>query len=145
MMLRKSRSKDFDEIYKIIKEEYARAPYREKWTYENGIKTLKYYSKWGEIYVAEIENKIVGFIVMHKEHYNDGEQIHVKELAVKKAFQGRGIGKALIKKAEDYCKTKRIKHIYLTTSKDAPAFHFYMNLGYIPDKKAVFFKKEVII
>lgn len=143
MKIRKAKTSDFETIYKIMSEEYWRI-YKDKWTHTNGIKTLKYYSKYGDIHVAEIDNKVIGFVVAHKEYYNNGENLHVQELVVKKEFQGKGIGKALMKKLEDYCRNNKIKGLYLSTNKKAPAFYFYKKLGYIPSKTNVFFTKEII-
>lgn len=143
MKIRKFTGRDFDEVYEIIKKEYGKKPYNEKWPRENAKKTLNYYSKWGEIYVAEINNEVVGFLVVHQEFYNDGPALHVKELAVNCKFQGRGIGKALMKKAEELCRKRKIKSLYLTTSRKAPAYHFYKKIGYVPSKTTVFFSKEL--
>jgi len=142
MKIRQATRKDFGEIYVIIKEEYGRVPYNEKWTKQNAFKTLNHYSKWGKMYVAEIDNKVAGFLVIHLEPYN-GLQLDLKEIAVKAEFKGRGIGRALVKKAEEFARKNKVKAIYLMTSPDAPAFYFYKKMGYIPDRKTVFFRKEL--
>ena len=143
MKIRLANRKDFNEISQIIKEEYGKPPYDEKWTKQSALQTLNYYSKWGKIYVAEIDKKVIGLLIIHKELYNNGTQLHIKELAVKAEFQGKGIGKALMRNAEEFAKKNKVKMIYLTTSLDAPAFHFYKKIGYIPSKKTVFFRKVI--
>ena len=57
MKVRKPSKKDFSEIAKIIKNEYGKKPYFEKWTEKNAIRTLEHYSKVGKIYVCIIEKK----------------------------------------------------------------------------------------
>ncbi|MBM3232144.1 GNAT family N-acetyltransferase [Candidatus Pacearchaeota archaeon] len=141
--IRKYSNKDFSEVFKIIKQEYGKEPYNEKWTRNNALKTLNHYSKVGKIYVAEIGKKVVGFLVLHKEFYNTGAQLDLKEIAVNSRFQGQGVGKALIKKAEEFAIKNKIKQIYLTTHLDAPAYLFYVKHGFIPAKKTVFFRKEL--
>ena len=141
MIIRKATKKDFNELFMIIKEEYGKPPYKERWAKPNAFKTLDYYSKRGKIYVAEIDGKVIGLLVIHLDVYNTGAQMDIKELAVKSKFHGKGIGKALIKKAEEVARKNKANMIYLTTSLDAPAFHFYKKMGYIPSKKTVFFRK----
>jgi len=143
MIIRKASRKDFEEISEIIKEEYGKRPYNERWTISNAVKTLDYYSNWGRIYVAEIDKKIVGFMVIHKEFYNHGPKLHIKEIAVNSRFQGKGVGKALMEKAEEFAKNHNIKTIYLFTSSDAKAFEFYKKIGYSHSKKTVFLDKEL--
>lgn len=143
MKIRPAAKKDFEEMYLIIREEYGKPPYNEKWTRQNGLKTLNYYSKWGKIYVADICNEVAGLLVIHPEFYNTGLQIDLKELAVKSKFQGKGVGRALIQKAEEFARKKKAKLIYLMTSSDAPAFNFYKKLGYKVGRKTVIFGKEL--
>lgn len=143
MKIKNYSKRNFDEVFKIIKEEYGKPPYNEKWTRTNALKTLNNYRKWGKIYVAEINKKVVGVLVVHKEFYNTGAQLDLKEIIVNAKFQGKGIGKALIKKAEDYARKNKATHIHLTTNQDARAYDFYINQGFIPSKKTVFFRKEV--
>lgn len=143
MEIRKATKRDFNEIFKIIKKEYGKKPYYEKWTKQNALRTLDYYSNWGEIYVAEENKAVIGFMVIHKEFYNNGPDLHVKELAVKSVFQGKGIGKALMQKAEEYARKIKASQIYLSTSLDAPAFQFYKKIGYVPSKRTVFLGKKL--
>jgi aminoglycoside 6'-N-acetyltransferase I len=128
---------------KIIKEEYGKSPYYEKWTYGNANKTFSHFSKVGLINVAIINNKVVGFIIFRKEYYNKGYSIIIEELVVEKKLQGKGIGKSLMKEVENYCKKQKIKDINLTTNKKAPAYKFYLKLGYIPSNSTVYFQKTI--
>ena len=126
-----------------MKREYGKKPYNEKWTWKNGLKTLNYYFKIGEGYVALIDDKIVGFIIAIKEYYNEGAGFVIEELAIDSNYQKQGIGKKLMEKMESKAKNAKAKYIYLTTSKNAPAFKFYKKMGYIPSKKTVYFRKEL--
>ena len=144
MKIRKATKKDFGRLVELIRIEYGKSPYNEKWTKGSGLKTLRYYLKiGGEIYTAEIDKRVVGFIISRGEYYNKGISTIVEELVVERRFQGKGIGKALLKRVEDNSKKAKINEIYLTTSKKAPAFKFYKKLGYVPAKYTVYMKKRL--
>lgn len=142
MKIRKATKKDFKEIARLIKNEYLKH-YKEKWTEKNAIKTLDYYWKIAEIFVAEIEKNIIGFVIIREEYYNNGKSIMIEELVVDGEFQGKGIGKKLMQFVEDYCKKNKINFIWLITGKKVDAFKFYEKIGYKYREDTVYFSKEV--
>lgn len=143
MKIRKLTKKDFKEVYNIMKKEYGKTPYNEKWNWKNGLKVLNYYLKIGKGYVAIIDDKIVGFTIIRKEPSNEGMWLIVEELAIDSKCQGKGIGRKLMEKVESICKKNKIKYIHLMTSKKAPAYKFYKRMGYKADKNAVYFGKRL--
>ncbi len=54
----------------------------------------------------------------------------VSELIVEEKYRGRGIGKKLMKKTEDFCRQKGCFKIILTTGKNWEERRFYKKLGY---------------
>ena len=142
MKIRKATKKDFKEISRLIKTEYLKH-YKEKWTEKNAIKTLNYYWRIGKIFVAEIEKKVVGFIIIREEYYNDGKSVMVEELVINGKNQGMGIGKKLMDFIEEYCKKNKINFIWLITSKKATAFKFYKKIGYRYKENTAYFSKEL--
>ena len=75
------------------------------------------------IYVACIENKVVGFIGI--------EVSYVFELAIDKNYQNKGIGKQLIQKVEKYTKTNNLAAITLNSGISRKTAHiFYEKQGY---------------
>lgn len=57
------------------------------------------------------------------------QSCYIDLLGVKKEFQGRGIGKMLLKALESTCKEKKLKKVYLTTQ-DYQAKNFYVKQNY---------------
>ena len=140
--IKNAEKKDFNAIANLIKVEYLKH-YNEKWDDENALKTLEYYNKIGKIFVADLEDKVIGVVIIREEYYNDGKSLMVEELVVNGELQKKGIGKQLMQFVEDYCKENKIGFIWLITSKTAPAFEFYKKIGYIHKEKTVYFSKEI--
>ena len=69
------------------------------------------------IYVACIENKVVGFIGIEVSYvFELPKQImRVNALAIDKNYQNKGIGKQLIQKVEKYTKTNNLAAITLNS------------------------------
>jgi len=142
MRIRKADKKDFEKIAYLMNKEYSKSPYNELWKEENAIKTLKYFSKVGDIFIM-VDKQIRGFIISRDEYYNEGEGTIIEEIVVDSDFQGEGFGRRLIEYVEKRSRKKGIKSILLMTSKDAPAFKFYKKMGYTPSKKTVLFRKKL--
>lgn len=140
MKIRKATKKDFSRIAELMNIEYSKPPYHEPWKKKNAIKTLNYFAKVGEIFVL-VDEGIVGLIISRDEYYNEGSATMIEELIVDSYFKGRGFGRKLVEYVEKQGKKKKIKRVLLMASKDAPAFHFYKKMGYVPSKKTVLFRK----
>ncbi len=66
----------------------------------------------GKIFVAEVGGKVVGYVHVHARVKNEEiieiehEWAEMQDLAVLEEYRGMGIGKALIKRAEEYARQK---------------------------------------
>jgi len=80
------------------------------------------------IFVAEEENKLIGFIRISKIKQNEwcGKCAELEEIFVLQKYQGKGIGKKLIKKTKE--KTERL--CLMTHPKNKKAVEFYKKLGF---------------
>ncbi|MEB3212537.1 MAG: GNAT family N-acetyltransferase [Leptolyngbyaceae bacterium] len=79
-------------------------------------------------WIARVEGQDVGFAIA-----NATEQT-VFGLFVLPAYEGRGIGRALIEKAEQWLWSQGIDEIWLVTDQNPQlrAYGFYCHLGWIP-------------
>ncbi|MEK7147807.1 MAG: GNAT family N-acetyltransferase [Patescibacteria group bacterium] len=90
----------------------------------------------GRIFVAEKDGIVVGFIVTMISQKEDSPAIslekfgYVMDLAVLREYQGKGFGKALMLKAEDYVREKGLEWMHLDVTKGNPAHDFYLKSGY---------------
>lgn len=99
------------------------------------------------IYVAEIKNKVVGFI--HIEKYETlffDMFVNILGLAVAAEFRRKGIGEMLVKVAEDWAKSVGATGIRLNSGEDRKGAHeFYKRIGFNVDKKQLRFNKIIDI
>lgn len=84
-----------------------------------------------QVFVAEMNQELVGFIYFIHER----DCVVIEEVDIVKQYQGRGIGKALVKRVERLAKDKGVK--YLTTGtainsegKPWKGYGFWMRMGY---------------
>jgi ribosomal protein S18 acetylase RimI-like enzyme len=81
----------------------------------------------GHVHVIEVDGAVAGFIVL----YLRGDHIHVENVAILPAVQGRGIGKALLAFAEGEAKRRGLAALELyTNAKMTENQTFYPRLGY---------------
>ncbi len=96
------------------------------------------------VYVAICENTVVGFI--HVEKYEVlyfQTMANILGLAVSSEYRRRGIGRALLNKAEEWAKLMSISLMRLNSGSSRKEAHtFYRNAGYNEEKKQIrFFKR----
>lgn len=120
VIIREYSSKDFKEVLEIDREAFnPRNPSFDMYIY------LTYGS---DIFVADIGNKIVGYVVTM-----DLDQIRGKivSIAVRKEFRGSGIGEHLMKRAIERLKEKGKKEIALEVRvSNYVAQNLYEKLGF---------------
>ncbi|MDJ0946764.1 MAG: GNAT family N-acetyltransferase [Kiloniellales bacterium] len=101
----------------------------------------------GTLYVVELEGEVAGFIVL----YPRRDHLHVENVAVFPAGQGKGLGKALMRFAEDEAGRRGLSAIELYTNvKMVENQAFYPALGYVETDRReedgfsrVFYRKEL--
>ncbi len=125
---KKSDMKEFSIIYKKV---FSEGPYNEKWTNKNLIDKVLEIFKKQKVYVAKINNKIVGFISFYNFIGSEGKIGCIFEFGVDKKYRNKKIGKILIKKAEEESRKAGCKSMVLDVNKKASAVGFYKNLGYV--------------
>jgi len=77
-------------------------------------------------YVKEIDD-IVGFVTLK----NNNKFSTIGLIAVAENYQGRGLGKKLLLRVEEYCISQNIFEVKIPTQKEnKAAFHFYNKTGY---------------
>jgi len=143
MKIRKATKKDLKRIAEIMRTEFGKPPFKEKASLSAILKSLNFYMKIGQIYVASIKEKIVGIIVFKEEQFWEGPVILIEDLAVDEKFKKQGIGKDLVNFAEAYAKKKKAKFIGFITHKKASAVKFYQKFGYKLKKSTVIMKKKL--
>lgn len=80
-----------------------------------------------EIWVARLADLPVGYLVGWKQSKTGS---YIAGVAIRKGFQGRGIGSKLIGMAEDFYRQRGYRQVKLDVDVSNPAQSLYFRLGY---------------
>ena len=90
----------------------------------------------GKVFVAEVDNQIVGFIslwlkVKSELDEEPSEYAFISDLVVLPAYRGRGLGRALLQKAEEHARLQGATTLKLEVlAKNDVAIKLYQNYGF---------------
>jgi aminoglycoside 3-N-acetyltransferase I len=82
--------------------------------------------------VAVYEHEVVGGLTAYElpMYYSDASEIFLYDLAVKPAFQRKGVGKRLIQNLKEFCNRNGIKEFFVMAhEEDEHAIEFYRVTG----------------
>ena len=103
------------------------------------LEVVSTYLRLSEIYVALLENRIIGTFVLYPV---DQETLEIKNIAVDEKLQRSGIGKLLLKNATEIARARGIKKLDIATSNASfEALSLYQKAGFDMD----LIKKNFII
>ena len=90
---------------------------------------LYFINKGGDIFFAIKEKLIIGTAAMA---YTSKNRYELAKMAVQKEYQGKGVGKLLIRRCIDFAKQKEAKEIFLITNDSLkPALNLYLSCGFV--------------
>lgn len=90
---------------------------------------LYFINKGGDIFFAIKEKSIIGTAAMA---YTSKYRYELAKMAVQKEYQGKGVGKLLIRRCIDFAKQKEAKEIFLITNDSLkPALNLYLSCGFV--------------
>ena len=73
---------------------------------------IEKYLRTGSCYVAKVEEEVVGVLVLHS---IDAAQTEIKNIAVREAAQGKGIGSTLLRHAVTVARTSGFERLIIGT------------------------------
>ncbi len=94
------------------------------------------------VFVAMSEGIVVGGFTAYSltQYYSQSSLLYIYELAVKKQYQRKGVGKKLILGIKDYCSEMDFEEIFAQAAdSDEPAIEFYKSTGAQSSKVTHFF------
>jgi len=143
MKFRKATKKDLGKIAEIFRIESAKPPYNKKKTSKKALAGIKKDFKDNDLFVAIIEGKIVGFIMIRKDSDIKNRR-WINELWILKNYQRKGIGREMMNKIEGMYKKKNIKTLGLAAyTRKGGAVDFYKKLNYKVDNRVVSMTKKL--
>jgi GNAT superfamily N-acetyltransferase len=153
MIIREAKKGDLEQVYGLflqlaeVEDKAAKKVGRfafkirtKKKSFERSVKKemLKDFANRKYIYlVAEIDGKLVGYALgSYKKDVNIYFETSIRgkahALVVDKKYRGKGVAKALIKKREEWFKSKKCEYVFLTVFATNPAVGFHEKQGYKP-------------
>ena len=94
------------------------------------------------VFVVKVQNKVVGGLTIFILHgyYSSKPIAYIYDVGISPGFQGRGLGKALIEKVCDFCRTNGFKEAYVEAeSEDIDAIGFYRKTKFSNEMNATHF------
>jgi len=94
-----------------------------------------------EFYILAVDGTDIGFMALewiHDAQQSGSVQLKINKLYVLHAFQGKGIGRALVQKALERAVETQCEAIFLQVNKANGAKNFYFKLGFQVREEAVF-------
>jgi ribosomal protein S18 acetylase RimI-like enzyme len=88
------------------------------------------------VFVARMDGDVVGMVaVAEQRHWSGDLDAYVGELATAADREGRGIGRALLARAEEWARDRGLERITLETgAANTRARNFYRALGYLDEE-----------
>lgn len=93
-------------------------------------------------FVAIAGNKVIGGLTAYVllQYYNVRPLAYIYDLAVKREFQRKGIGKKLVAAVNSYCKMKGFEEVFVHADKaDGYALDFYRSTNITDEEQVVHF------
>ncbi len=124
--MEKATTKDFEKMYEI-----ELTSYMEPWPKEMFVMDYLFNGK-SEYYTAKWMKRVVGFIAL----WNEGEKLHIVNIAVHPEYRKKGVGSKLIEFAVKLAKKNSKKEIYLEVRKSNEiAQKLYKKFGFDRSKE----------
>ena len=124
---KKEYSRKFKELNLAWIEEFFTVEDEDLYSLENP--ELYFINKGGDIFFAINKISIIGTAAMA---YCSENKYELAKMAVQKEYQGKGVGKLLLKKCIDFAKEKKAKEIFLITNDSLkPALGLYLSCGFV--------------
>ena len=142
MKIRKATKKDLKEIAEIYAEEFSKPPYNEPWNLKKARNKINIYTKYCKIWKVILGKEIVGFIIINETQWFPGKVAFAEEFAIKKDFQGKGIGTSILKKVIQMYKQKGFEKFMCFASRKSKALKLYKKLG-ITEGGGVLLRKKL--
>ncbi|MBU0977460.1 MAG: GNAT family N-acetyltransferase [Nanoarchaeota archaeon] len=141
MKIRDATKRDIKEIVGIFLVETNKKPYLQGWNEKTALAKIKGLFKDEEVYVALINDKIVGFVTIKLKKKKN--EIYVDEFWLRKNHQEKGIGTEIMKFIENRYKKKGFGIMAVTAHQKARALNFYKKMRFKEKHLYVYLTKRI--
>jgi undecaprenyl-diphosphatase len=135
---------DVQTILGLIKElaEYEKLSDQLKVT-ENSLRESLFINKFPEVFIAEYENKAVGYAIFFHNYSTFLSQlgIYLEDIYVKKEYRNQGIGKSIFQELVKVAAERNCGRIeWAVLDWNEPSINFYKKIGAVPIKDWIIFR-----
>ena len=88
-------------------------------------------------------DELIGISLGYIKHWYSGTEYIINELCIKTERQGNGAGTFFISAIEKAIKELGLKHIFLLTDSNVPAYEFYKKNGFVESETNGAFSKSI--
>lgn len=136
---------ELSEVSKVFLEVFSSYPWYDKW--ESDVQLHNYLieimgNNNSLSFGLYIGDELIGICLGVTYSWFMGREYSIKELCIKREFQGRGVGKKFISEVENKIVDKEITNICLMTDRGTRACEFYLRNAFV-EKNTVFLFKTV--
>ena len=136
-----------EEIKEVFEGVFTKAPWYDDWSDKEQL----------DMYICDLvgqnfsltyglyddEGELIGISLGYIKHWYSGTEYVINELCIKTKRQGTGAGTFFIHAIEKAIKELGLKHIFLLTESNVPAYDFYRKNGFVQSEYNVAFSKQV--
>jgi L-amino acid N-acyltransferase YncA len=133
--VRSATDDDIQDIARILTEALVEEPFvsnnTSMMTLEEGCRAMQGYREKGiDLYVADDEGVVVGFVSCNKYYHSGGLRLFIPDLYVAQGKRGKGVGTLLLDAVEEKYVQEGVRIIELITNDCGRAMSFYENAGF---------------
>lgn len=131
--LRKLNMDNMKEIKEFFFDVFTNEPWNDDWSDQDQLHAymIDLIGNSNSLALGLFENgNMVGLTMGNIRHWYSGTEYYIDELCIKTEEQGRGLGTQFLEAIEAYIKERGMKHIFLQTERNVPAYNFYKRNGF---------------
>lgn len=139
-MLVKYRKEYEDSLIRSYIETFSEEPWNDVWDYDWVLNRIRWVAEVPNFtgIVAIEDERVVGALLGYAKPFREKLDFEILELFVVPSYQGKGLGKLLVRELEDSLPTDQYGVVHLLTAKDTDSEEFYKKLGYVRNNKLCF-------
>lgn len=145
-MLRTVQNEDISTCARLFRDIYTGEPWRHDCVTQE--RALRYITDLAQTpgfigFLFYVESEPVGMVLGVVNNYFFDPQYDIKELTVAAAYQRQGVGTRMLDAVEASLHERGVAYVTLQTSRDIPAYAFYLKGGYLPVEPTVSMAKPL--
>jgi aminoglycoside 6'-N-acetyltransferase I len=145
MEIRELTKDDLFDCAILYKEVFSDEPWNEQWTESRALERLNYlFSLPGFVGLIAKSEIVLAMALGNIEPFHSGPMFSLRELCVKKNFQGKCIGRNLLSALELRLLAAHVTLIHANTDLNTSAAGFYKKLGFIQSRSMGSFTKKYV-